>query len=274
MNTLTKVDPNNKHWANDTSRYGFKMLEKMGWSHGKGLGANENGTTKHIPIVRKDDNKGIGANGIDEAWLETGREYQRVLDMMNDDDDVPLETLREKQVSVYKPPRVLRSKLAVSSYTADDMNAIFGVTQENIFAAVQDDDEHIHKSTVTLDEYFKSKKRQRVESDDDVQREVVKKRKIESSDDAEKEEKKSRKSEKKSKRKSEKSEKKRTSEDSEEVEKKSKRKSEKKKSDKKSKRKSEKKTKQEEPETETLSKKSKRKSEKKSKRKSEKKSKH
>ena len=30
-------------WANDESKFGQKLMEKMGWSKGKGLGANEDG---------------------------------------------------------------------------------------------------------------------------------------------------------------------------------------------------------------------------------------
>ena len=29
-------DPNNKHWSTNTSNFGFKMLEKMGWKSGEG----------------------------------------------------------------------------------------------------------------------------------------------------------------------------------------------------------------------------------------------
>jgi Pin2-interacting protein X1 len=34
------------------------MLERMGWQEGKGLGAREEGDTKHIRISRKKDNSG------------------------------------------------------------------------------------------------------------------------------------------------------------------------------------------------------------------------
>jgi hypothetical protein len=52
------ADPQNSFWANDVNKFGRKMLERMGWSDGKGLGANGEGTTTHIEVVRKTDNAG------------------------------------------------------------------------------------------------------------------------------------------------------------------------------------------------------------------------
>lgn len=42
----------------DTSNFGHKMLARMGWSHGKGLGANEDGMIEHIKVSHKNDSKG------------------------------------------------------------------------------------------------------------------------------------------------------------------------------------------------------------------------
>lgn len=42
----------------DKSKYGFRMLQQMGWKEGKGLGANEDGDTTHVRISKKQDNSG------------------------------------------------------------------------------------------------------------------------------------------------------------------------------------------------------------------------
>jgi hypothetical protein len=34
------------------------MLQKMGWSEGKGLGKNENGRTNHVKVALRADNVG------------------------------------------------------------------------------------------------------------------------------------------------------------------------------------------------------------------------
>uniref|UniRef100_A0A2K5DPC8 G-patch domain-containing protein n=1 Tax=Aotus nancymaae TaxID=37293 RepID=A0A2K5DPC8_AOTNA len=55
------VDPQNTVWSNDNSKFGQRMLEKMEWSKGKGLGAQEQGATDHIKVQVKNNHLGLGA---------------------------------------------------------------------------------------------------------------------------------------------------------------------------------------------------------------------
>lgn len=52
-------DPNGTKWASDTSRFGYKMLAKMGWSDGKGLGVNEQGDTTFVKQEKRFENLGV-----------------------------------------------------------------------------------------------------------------------------------------------------------------------------------------------------------------------
>ena len=44
------LNPRGNLWANDESKFGQKLMEKMGWEKGKGLGANENGRVEVTPL--------------------------------------------------------------------------------------------------------------------------------------------------------------------------------------------------------------------------------
>ena len=37
----------------DESKFGFRMLESMGWKKGRGLGANESGIMEHVKTVKR-----------------------------------------------------------------------------------------------------------------------------------------------------------------------------------------------------------------------------
>ncbi|KAI9259032.1 hypothetical protein BY458DRAFT_588525 [Sporodiniella umbellata] len=77
-------DPNNLNWSKDESKFGFKMLQKMGWSPGKGLGIKEDGKQDHIKIKLKDNTLGVGATkkNIDN-WLGNTDAFSRLLADLN-----------------------------------------------------------------------------------------------------------------------------------------------------------------------------------------------
>ncbi|CAG8532334.1 6814_t:CDS:2, partial [Racocetra persica] len=78
------ADPRNQAWSNDKTKYGYKMLSKMGWSPGKGLGMNENGSQECIKLSNKLDNLGIGASKktIDN-WLDNSNAFNELLKGLN-----------------------------------------------------------------------------------------------------------------------------------------------------------------------------------------------
>ena len=42
----------------DKERYGYQMLERMGWASGNGLGRKQNGETSHVKIKKRKNNLG------------------------------------------------------------------------------------------------------------------------------------------------------------------------------------------------------------------------
>lgn len=47
------------HFCPDKDRYGYQMLEKMGWADGKGLGREKSGSTSHVKIKKRKQNLGM-----------------------------------------------------------------------------------------------------------------------------------------------------------------------------------------------------------------------
>ncbi|KAL6064639.1 hypothetical protein STEG23_030336, partial [Scotinomys teguina] len=78
------VDPRNTAWSNDDSKFGQRMLERMGWSKGKGLGAQEQGATEHIKVKVKNNNLGLGAtNNNEDNWIAHQDDFNQLLAALN-----------------------------------------------------------------------------------------------------------------------------------------------------------------------------------------------
>jgi len=80
------ADPRNEAWARDHSRFGFVMLQRMGWKDGEGLGpeGRAKGRTSHINVVRRPDNRGVGASlgaGVGE-WAQGAQALSSVLERL------------------------------------------------------------------------------------------------------------------------------------------------------------------------------------------------
>mmetsp|Transcript_4287 Transcript_4287/g.8207 ORF Transcript_4287/g.8207 Transcript_4287/m.8207 type:complete len:248 (-) Transcript_4287:1132-1875(-) len=82
MTIVSGPDHRNADWANDSSSFGQKMLLKMGWKQGNGLGKNQQGTSTNLRAVRREENLGIGAKTDllgDEGFSVTSRNFHGVL---------------------------------------------------------------------------------------------------------------------------------------------------------------------------------------------------
>ncbi|NXC41519.1 PINX1 inhibitor, partial [Penelope pileata] len=139
------VDPRNSAWSKDESKYGQKMLEKMGWSKGKGLGAQEQGNTEHIKVQVKNNTLGLGASiNYEDNWIAHQDDFNQLLAELNDchgqgetESSVTNQkktfSLEEKSKSSKK--RVHYMKFAkgkdLSSRSEDDLSCIFGKRQKS-----------------------------------------------------------------------------------------------------------------------------------------------
>ena len=105
-------DPQNLHWKNDTSSFGYKMLEKMGWKVGKGLGLNEDGEKDHIKIKLKENTLGLGADQRTvDNWLDNTSAFSLLLKSLNDSQqETGQEIMQETVLEPMQEPKKKKKK--------------------------------------------------------------------------------------------------------------------------------------------------------------------
>ncbi|XP_024147624.1 PIN2/TERF1-interacting telomerase inhibitor 1 [Oryzias melastigma] len=186
------VDPRNSTWSKDDSKFGQKMLERMGWSKGKGLGRSEQGSTEHIKVKLKNNNHGLGASASHEDnWIAHQDDFNELLAQLNShhgqtpSSEAPSEekksfSLEEKSKTSKKRVHYMKFTKGkdLSSRSETDLNCIFGkrsrlekdqeqessssasqseIEENGTSSAVELDTESITKtvtSTLTMQEYF------------------------------------------------------------------------------------------------------------------------
>ncbi|KAF5279863.1 hypothetical protein FQA39_LY18208 [Lamprigera yunnana] len=79
------LNPQGKHWLGDSNKFGFKLLESMGWSEGKGLGKEQDGITEPIRVAFKNDNKGLGLKETASSMQQ--ERFDALLDSLNDNNN-------------------------------------------------------------------------------------------------------------------------------------------------------------------------------------------
>ncbi|XP_015093738.2 PIN2/TERF1-interacting telomerase inhibitor 1 isoform X2 [Vicugna pacos] len=170
------VDPRNTAWSNDDSKFGQRMLEKMGWSKGKGLGAQEQGATEHIKVQVKNNHLGLGATiSNEDNWIAHQDDFNQLLAELNtchgqetadSSDNKEKKSFSLEEKSKISKNRVHYMKFTkgkdLSSRSKTDLDCIFGKRQSK--KTTEDDSgpaapEQVDISTTTtsaftIQEYF------------------------------------------------------------------------------------------------------------------------
>uniref|UniRef100_A0A9J8DED6 Rp1 like 1b n=1 Tax=Cyprinus carpio carpio TaxID=630221 RepID=A0A9J8DED6_CYPCA len=132
------VDPRNSAWSNDESKFGQKMLERMGWSKGKGLGKSEQGSTEHIKVKVKNNSMGLGTTvNNEDNWIAHQDDFNQLLAELNNchgqnNTDNPTQeqgfSLEEKSKTSKKRVHYMKFTKGkdLSSRSKTDLACIFG----------------------------------------------------------------------------------------------------------------------------------------------------
>nr|XP_015207679.1 PREDICTED: PIN2/TERF1-interacting telomerase inhibitor 1 [Lepisosteus oculatus] len=132
------VDPRNSAWSNDESKFGQKMLEKMGWSKGKGLGRCEQGATEHVKVKVKNNSLGLGSSAsYEDNWIAHQDDFNKLLADLNtchaqngstDSEQKQSFSLEEKSKTSKKRVHYMKFTKGkdLSSRSESDLACIFG----------------------------------------------------------------------------------------------------------------------------------------------------
>merc|ERR1712168_1345111 len=78
------TDPRGLNWSNDENKFGHKLMEKMGWQKGRGLGATLSGETEAVSVKLKNDNPGLGFSKKNEDnWIAHQDDFNALLASLN-----------------------------------------------------------------------------------------------------------------------------------------------------------------------------------------------
>lgn len=180
-------NPQGNIWHQDKSKFGQKLLEKMGWKEGQGLGAQNQGISERIKVpFRLNNCAGFGFKEQEDTLIQQ-KEFVTLLSSMNN--SKPEEPLNNSNVSSLEDKsknsraRVHYHKFTrgkdLSRYSSKDLVGIFG-KQEIV--------DEVCSNELTF-ESFKKKEDDcdnRLEQDDTVnlKKKTKKKKKIKEQDEA------------------------------------------------------------------------------------------
>jgi Pin2-interacting protein X1 len=135
------LNPRGSLWSKDENKFGQKLLEKLGWNAGEGLGAESQGMKAPISIHSNSETRGLGhTGGDDDVWLTHKDNFDDVLSSLNsvhnshansdDDDSKPQEFTSMAEMSKKAKGRVHYEKFTrgkdLSRYTETDLSCILG----------------------------------------------------------------------------------------------------------------------------------------------------
>ncbi|CAI4225206.1 unnamed protein product [Auanema sp. JU1783] len=179
------VDPRNLTWKNEEDSVSKKLMRKMGWNSGDGLGKNRQGSSEHLKPKANYSGKGLGADKVasyDSTWIGHHDDFADLLSALNknkesisknteasEDKDLEKMSMELKSKSIRRRihyQKFTRAKDS-SNYSANDKSAILGLglkrTKEDEVVVKREIEEEFTTdtqhtvSTISMTDYFATK---------------------------------------------------------------------------------------------------------------------
>ncbi|XP_017777466.1 PREDICTED: PIN2/TERF1-interacting telomerase inhibitor 1-like [Nicrophorus vespilloides] len=131
------LNPKSNDWSKDESKFGQKMLEKMGWSKGKGLGSKLDGMVDHVKVSYKNDSKGMGFQDNGEQWTQHEDQFAALLKELNNSEDAVQPKQEDSKLNLEERSKKSKKRVHyhkftrgkdLSRYSQKDLANIFGRT--------------------------------------------------------------------------------------------------------------------------------------------------
>ncbi|CAJ0593162.1 unnamed protein product [Cylicocyclus nassatus] len=175
------IDPRNLQWKNDQDKFSQKLMKKMGWSEGEGLGRNLQGSADHVKLKANYTGKGLGADKLalyDSTWIGHHDDFADLLNALNKNKKEKVTTEEEKEerakrISLELSSKSLRRRIHyqkftrakdTSNYTESDRAAILGIVHKPETESPQKDETKEEKSPIKKEEEVELKSNTTVSS--------------------------------------------------------------------------------------------------------------
>ncbi|KAJ3989288.1 GC-rich sequence DNA-binding factor-like protein-domain-containing protein [Lentinula detonsa] len=111
------------HFSKLSGTFGARMLEKMGWKAGQGLGATGEGIVTPIESKMRPEKSGIAYRGFKEKTEQSKMEARRRGEVISDDEDPQVRKakkkereVKEKKADAWRKPRKVKTKIQHKTY--------------------------------------------------------------------------------------------------------------------------------------------------------------
>lgn len=112
-----------QHFSNLGGTFGARMLQKMGWQTGKGLGVTGEGIVAPVESKLRPKGMGLAFKGFVEKTEQSKAEARRRGEVVSDDEDKPATKLgrkaakaHEQRAQAWKKPRKTKTRIAHKTY--------------------------------------------------------------------------------------------------------------------------------------------------------------
>uniref|UniRef100_A0A9J2P2F1 G-patch domain-containing protein n=1 Tax=Ascaris lumbricoides TaxID=6252 RepID=A0A9J2P2F1_ASCLU len=173
------VDPQNIQWRDDDAKFGKKILERMGWRNGKGLGKREQGRNENLRLKANHSGKGLGCkHSYDDTWVAHHDDFAKLLASLNKtkkdtNENMASEIKQNAEKSMKSRMRIRYRGFTrgndLSEYSEEDKCAVLGKKRRNIAEKqiecqsdfdkkrINFDEGNIVQSALSMNEYFAEK---------------------------------------------------------------------------------------------------------------------